>query len=191
MNTKGFTLMEILAVLLVIAVIASFAVPLIQSVRRDVRLQKAKAAGIELAEAVRSFYTDTKGCLATTDDNSFQGAQTAPAEVGACPATHPIKTGIPPGNGICSETNARIVFACDYISSKMFVDLPYEFKIYDPRAEASSQLDSEGNKVYKFITGKESVSAAEKPRCFTVFRDMQVKDGEYDDTNERCVYDED
>lgn len=45
--------MEILAVLLVIAVVASFAVPIIRSVRSEMRYQRAKTAALKIAEAMR------------------------------------------------------------------------------------------------------------------------------------------
>lgn len=157
-NTKGFTLMEILAVLLVIAVVASFAVPLIKSVRREMRYQKAKAAGVQLAEAVKSFYTNTKGCLATGE---FSGADTAGV---TCPADHSASTGIPGG---CSG-GATVVFGCGYISPKMFVDLPYTFTVSDPRSE-----DSEG----VLVTGTENMEGG---RSFTINRDMTITEDDDD-----------
>ena len=53
--------MEILFVLLVIALVVSFAVPAIRSVRYDVYNSRAKAALKKLAEARRSYYQQTKG----------------------------------------------------------------------------------------------------------------------------------
>ena len=171
-NDRGFTLMEILAVLLVIAVIASFAMPLIKSVRREMRYQQAKAAGVQLAEAVRSFYTDTKGCLAIS--NASEKGLYAPtaAETTACPGQHPITTG---ERGSSTDDNCgnngglyeSIVFACNYISPKMFVSLPYYFKVLDPRADGEI-----------FIEAKEDVLDEEGPRSFVIYRDMTVKETE-------------
>jgi len=159
-NRKGFTLMEILAVLLVIAVIASFAVPVVKSVRREMRYQKAKVAGMQLAEAVRSFYTDTKGCLAI-DEEGFYAPDAAEATV--CPANHTITTGVP---GNCeSNLKARIVFACNYISPKMFIDLPYTFRVYDPRVYSTMGT---------FIEGDEEGSE----RKFFINRDMTINEDE-------------
>ena len=160
-NKQGFTLMEILAVLLVIAVIASFAVPLIKSVRREMRYQKAKAAAVQLAEAVRSFYTDTKGCLATTDPTTQPDGFFGPdAASGTCPEI--AKTGIP-----CRQTvAATAVFGCGYISPKMFVDLPYNFVVEDPRT-------SENN---VFITGTEQGET--DGRWFKVNRDMTITEAD-------------
>ncbi len=155
-NKQGFTLMEILAVILVIAVIASFAVPMIKSVRREMRYQKAKAAGVQLAEAVRSFYTNTKGCLPISKDGSgFFGPDAAS---GTCPAD--AKTGIP---CVEKQVDDTAVFGCGYLSPKMFVDLPYNFVVEDPRT-------SEGN---VFVTGTEQ-GEGESGRWFKVNRDMTV-----------------
>ena len=55
MNKQGFTLMEILAVLLVIAVVTTFAVPVIKSVRKEVQYRQATFAAAKMAEAVRAF----------------------------------------------------------------------------------------------------------------------------------------
>ena len=154
--------MEVLAVLLVIAVIASFAVPVVKSVRRTMRYQKAKAAGIQLAEAIRSFYTDSKGCLQFHDSEAlgFSGADAAAG--GACPSNNPIRTGIP----VCSDeakaaTAPTAVFTCGYLSAKMFVDLPYTFKVYDPRITENGE----------FVTGTENMTDG---RYFTVNRDMTI-----------------
>ncbi len=149
-NKTGFTLMEILAVLLVIAVVASFAVPVIKSVRREMRYQKAKAAAVQLAEAVRSFYTDTKGCLAS---GSFVGPDASGV---SCPAGHSVLTGVP---GSCGG-GATVVFGCGYISPKMFVDLPYTFQVFDPRSETGV-----------FVTGTENMTDG---HSFTINRDMTI-----------------
>lgn len=152
-NNKGFTLMEILAVLLVIAVIASFAVPIIKSVRREMRYQKAKAAAVQLAEAVRSYYTNTKGCLATGD---FYGEDAG----GSCPNTLSAKTGIPDNCG--NESNpVKYLFGCGYISPKVFVDLPYNFLVVDPR-------DNDF-----FIKGTEQ-GEGNNGRWFQINRDMTI-----------------
>ena len=169
-NKNGFTLMEMLAVLLVIAVIASLTVPLMQSVRRDMRYQKAKAAGMQLAEAIRSFYTDTKGCLPITpaESSGFYAPDAADATV--CPPNHTISTGV---RNQCGEDNGlheRIVFACNYVSPKMFVDLPYRFQVMDPRPSGGN------NEV--FIVGTEMLSDEETGRTFTIYRDMTFSEDE-------------
>ena len=59
---KGFTLMEVLAVLLVIAVVVSFAVPVLRAIISEVNYQRAKTAGVKMAEAIRIFYKDREHC---------------------------------------------------------------------------------------------------------------------------------
>ncbi|MBR2082655.1 MAG: type II secretion system protein [Elusimicrobiaceae bacterium] len=160
---KGFTLMEILAVLLVIAVVASFAVPLVKSVRREVRYQRAKAAAVQLAEAVRSFYSDTKGCLPTVDsDDPIDASVVSPSWAGTCPTDHTIKTGVP---GSCTGENKKVLFACDYISTKVFSDLSYKFAISDPRGADGT-----------FITGTEQGESKNKE--FYVNRDMTITESD-------------
>lgn len=159
-NKQGFTLMEILAVLLVIAVIASFAVPLIKSVRREMRYQKAKAAAVQLAEAVRSFYTDTKGCLATGNPAGSEGFFGPDAANGTCPDI--AKAGVP-----CrTEVPITSVFGCGYISPKIFVDLPYQFEVLDPR------IQDDGT----FIRATEHGETS--PRSLVVNRDMTITEDE-------------
>lgn len=166
-RNQGFTLMEILAVLLVIAVIASFAVPLIKSVRREIRYQRAKSAGVQLAEAVRSFYTDAKGCFKFDTDttNGFTGTEAAAA---TCPNTNPIST----GSSTCEDADKAAptaVFGCNYLSAKMFVDLPYRFTVLNPRASDNDE----------FIIGTENVGSGNVgsgARQFVIYRDMTIRD---------------
>lgn len=156
--------MEILAVLLVIAVIASFAVPIVKSVRREMNYQKAKAAGVQLAEAVRSLYTDSKGCLEFHEDEENAGFSGADAASGDCPDNNPVKTGVP----ICDDTIPKLtptsVFRCGYLSTKMFVDLPYTFKVLDPRIREDGA----------FIIGTENGTE----RSFTVNQDMTITESD-------------
>ena len=53
--------MEILAVLLVIAVVVSMAVPVFRSVRYEVKNGQAKTAAKKLADAMRSYYQVSRG----------------------------------------------------------------------------------------------------------------------------------
>ena len=92
MMKKGFTLMEILAVLLILAVVASFAVPVIRSVRADIRYQSAKSSALKMAEAIRSYYTNTKGYKIT---GSVGGRDVFLNSVSSSSCTNPSATGIP------------------------------------------------------------------------------------------------
>ncbi len=125
MNHKGFTLMEILAVLLILAVVASFAVPMFRKVRDEVHYQQARSAALKMADAVRSFYQNTKGyypegCIGPSSYcvSANEAAKEDCDNVGA--------TGIPSKDSNKKESIEQL-FACGYLSAKDFIGLPYEF----------------------------------------------------------------
>lgn len=126
---KGFTLMEILAVLLVIAVIASFAVPVVGSIIDEVHYHKAKVAAAKMAEAVRAFYRDSKGFLIGDGgiNNSFLGRD-AVSFRGTC--NSPASSGLPAFEGVPSgSTDVKQLFYCEYLSAKDFAGLNYTFTV--------------------------------------------------------------
>lgn len=130
---KGFTLMEILAVLLVIALVLSLAMPVLRTVRFEMRNSQAKAATRKLAEAVKTYYNVSRGSLVTGCFTPSTAAgktiiQTAPS---ACNSL--ASTGIP-NTGTAAATPIAQLFACGYLEYKDFVGLPYRFC---PYAEAS------------------------------------------------------
>ena len=117
-NQKGFTLMEILAVLLIIAVVLSFAVPAYRSMRYEHYNGLAKAGVKKISEAMRSFYQNTKGYRIT---GSFSGT--------SMPATTKCNdvaaSGIPSSAG--GDQLIDQLFACGYLNYNDFVGLPYKF----------------------------------------------------------------
>ena len=133
---KGFTLMEILAVLLVIAVVVSMAVPVFRSVRFEIKNGQAKSAAKKLAEAMRSYYQVSRGlgvkreCFTPTSDT---GRAVVMAETSAC--LSPTSDGIPYQNSTTdddSRSDISQLFACGYLSYKDFIGLPYEFCACNP-----------------------------------------------------------
>lgn len=123
--------MEILAVLLVIAVVVSMAVPVLRSVRYEVKNGQAKNAAHKLAQAVRTYYQVSRGgvprgqSFTPTADSDIVLA--APS---ACVA--PSETGIPLQK-TTGSVEIKQLFACGYLSFKDFVSLPYTFTVCDPR----------------------------------------------------------
>lgn len=123
--------MEILAVLLVIAVVVSMAVPVLRSVRYEVKNGQAKNAAHKLAQAVRTYYQVSRGgvprgqSFTPTADSDIVLA--APS---ACVA--PSETGIPLQK-TTGSVEIKQLFACGYLSFKDFVGLPYTFTVCDPR----------------------------------------------------------
>ena len=122
---KGFTLMEMLAVVLLVALLMSFALPVYRTIRFEMRHSQAEQAAVKMAEAMRSFYAHSKGGYIT---GSFNPTETAGAQVmmsaeSAC--TDRLKSGIPNTSG--GEFTIAQLFACGYLSYKDFQGLPYEF----------------------------------------------------------------
>lgn len=133
-NKKGFTLMEILAVLLVIAVVVSMAVPVLRSVRYEVKNSQAKTAAHKLAQAVRAYYQVSRGGVPkgqsftpTVDADKSNVVLATPS---ACVA--PSETGIPLQK-TTGTVEIKQLFACGYLSFKDFISLPYTFTVCDPR----------------------------------------------------------
>lgn len=116
-SEKGFTLMEILAVLLIIAVVLSFAVPAFRSVRFEQRNSQAKAGVKKLSEALRSFYQNSKGVKI---EGSFSGDGLT-----AIPACQNLGASGVPGTG--QTADVLQLFACGYLNANDFAGLPYTF----------------------------------------------------------------
>lgn len=102
----GFTLMELLFVLLVIALVLSFALPAYRSVRYDMRNSSAKAALRKLAEARRSFYQYSKGADVTGEiDTDLVRQYAGQGCVSGAASGVPAAPGIPLGWGSCLLAN--------------------------------------------------------------------------------------
>lgn len=156
--------MEILAVMLVIAVVASFAMPVIRSVRAETRYQRAKSAALKMAEAQRTFYRSTKGHLIV---GNVQGVN-IPSVVAQTTCSNPGSTGIPAQieGQYTNESQDDIaqLFACDYLSPKDFVGLPYTF----------SANATPSNGVLLTVTGNSPQAGRYNNRSFVVNRDMTI-----------------
>ena len=112
--------MEMLAVILVIAVVFSFAVPVLRMVRFEMKNSQAKAATQKLAEAVRIFYVDTRG--GTVSSACFTGGSAITKETDC--DLNAKKAGVPRATG---AVEVKQLFACGYLSYKDFARLPYNF----------------------------------------------------------------
>lgn len=128
---KGFTLMEMLAVVLVLAVVVSMAVPVFRSVRYEVKNSQAKAAAKKLAEAMRSYYQSSRGGVFEPMEDGFSPTRDKVLHT-ACGENSPAATGIPNKNaGDRYELSIEDAFACGYLSAKDFLGLPYKFRVCD------------------------------------------------------------
>ena len=141
---KGFTLMEMLAVVLLVALVLSFAVPAYRAVRFDVRNGQARVAVKKLAEAVKNYRRDSRGfrirtCFTPTDLNGnnpiYAVAQANNPEACMTPGASgvPLRnldTATARNNQLVAANQASQLFACGYLSYKDFVGLPYKFCTY-------------------------------------------------------------
>ena len=176
---KGFTLMEILFVLLVIALIISFAVPAIRSVRYDVYNAKAKAALRKLAEARRSYYQYTKGSDVAGEFSS------SPEEsvYGHVTCDNIAASGIP---GARSVSDVGQLFACGFLDWKDFAGLPYSFVLCGTSRPIGSQPcialgSNPPNVVYVGAMGDDNAGSKYKATTgyfMSVGQDMQVLDNQ-------------
>lgn len=122
---KGFTLMEILFVLLIVALVLSFALPAIRSVRYDIKNSNAKAALKKLAEARRSYYQATKGSDIAAGSFSADEAQS----YASLSCENVAASGIPASSR--EDSDVSQLFACGYLDWRDFDGLPYTFYICD------------------------------------------------------------
>ena len=130
---KGFTLMEVLAVGLMLAVIMSLAAPVVRSFRFELKNAQARIALGKLAEAVRNYERD-RGVpsVSCADTLSFTAASIYSTLNGATPrclATS-ASTGIPSTYAYCITGDQ--LFSCGYLSYNDFKGLPYRFYIDKP-----------------------------------------------------------
>lgn len=161
---KGFTLMELLAVLLVIAVVVSMAAPVFRAVRYEIKNSQAKNAAKKMAEAMHSYYQASRGhkvtgCFTPTTSAGLNVIKTPAAD-----CTSPGATGIPASS---SRSNVAVsqLFACGYLSYKDFMSLPYEFCANDaasfPAGWGTAPAGSEG-KVYVVAGGVKADGSGDK-----------------------------
>ena len=149
-SQKGFTLMEILAVLLIITVILSFALPAYTSIRFDQRNNLAKEGVKRLSEALRTYYQNTKGVKIT---GHFQGNN-----LGTIPDCSDFSASGIPGRG--ETADIKQLFACGYLSGSEYADLPYIFySCLDDNTNCHGQLYAVATAVDEKSAGKKYVKS--------------------------------
>jgi len=121
---KGFTLMEMLAVVLILAVIFSFGVPAWRAVRFDIKNAQAHEAAQKLADAMRAFYLDNRGQKITP--TCFSGTDTHIFLQDSCYGAGVIGK---PVSGTLDRVDVGVLFGCRYLRMEEFHELPYTFCI--------------------------------------------------------------
>ncbi len=159
---KGFTLMELLAVLLVIAVVVSMAVPAFRAVRYEIKNSQAKSAAKKMAEAMHIYYQASRGHKVT---GCFTPTQDSVIKTAASSCTSPGAQGIPAYKNGTGSVNVAQLFACGYLSFKDFAGLPYQFCANDTTAFPTgwgTKPSTSIGKVYVVAGGVKDDGAGEK-----------------------------
>ena len=140
--------MEMLFVVLVIALIVSFAVPALRNVRYDIYNARAKTALKKLAEAQRSFYQLSKGSAVS---GIFQGSSAKSMANSQC---HNIPSSGIPGQYL--NAGPEQLFACGYLDWRDFDGLPYAFHVCPFSGNVSGmncQITVNGRRIYSSAIG--------------------------------------
>ena len=153
--------MEVLFVLLIVALVASFAVPAIRSVRYDVRNSQAKTALKKLLAARRSFYQNTKGGSFGLEP-SFQAKDAQSFAAEECTQA---STGIPAKDTNLPISNINQLFACGYLNWKDFASLPYTFFLCNPQSATAGTCqikDNTGEQIAAYAMANDTKLAGKK-----------------------------
>lgn len=117
---KGFTLMEMLFVVLLIALVVSFSLPAIRAARQGIKKEQAKGALRKFSDARRSFYEQNRGQFVS---GSFEGADADTYAQSSCNGA--AASGVPGDKA--GDAVPEQLFACGYLDWKDFKSLPYTF----------------------------------------------------------------
>lgn len=173
---KGFTLMEVLAVLLVLAVVVSMTAPVLRSARLEIKNAQAKTATKKLAEAVKSYYQNSRGrevqaCFTPTTSAGLTVIQTA-----ASSCVSPSASGKPNKSTTATvDSTAAPLFACGFLSYKDFVSLPYTFCSYKPATLTADNPDDLVDRFYAVAYGTTDAGAKYQPAKGFIFVDGRMK----------------
>ena len=179
-NGKGFTLMEMLFVVLVVALIISLAMPAIRRVRFDIKNTQAKAALHKLAEARQSYHQYTRG--GDIKESSFAGADAGAFEVGGKPilCNNAAAAGVPAKASTTDDPN--MLFACGFLDRKDFKKVPYTFYICAASNQKEFPCSVKDKTVYVAATAQSADTGGDKyvkPYfMYVTTSDMVVSDNE-------------
>lgn len=182
LNRGGFTLVEILFVLLVIALIINFAMPAIRAVRLDAKNSQAKAALKKIAEARRSYYQKNKGYDVTGDFSwNMVDLSQAPRQYAGHACSNVAASGIPASAAASAGLSNGVdqLFACGFLNWRDFADLPYIFYVCPIDGSGSAPCNVPG----RYAAAKGTADAGKKynnESDYVMFIDqnMKVEDNE-------------
>lgn len=157
--------MELLAVLLVIAVVVSMTAPVFRAVRYEIKNSQAKNAAKKMAEAMHTYYQASRGHKITGSFTPTAAAGKNVIMTDSSNCSSPGATGIPAyKNGTDSADDVSQLFACGYLSYKDFASLPYEFLANDSDSFPSGwgTASSVTGKVYVLAGGVKADGSGDK-----------------------------
>jgi len=111
-NNKGFTLPELLVVMVIISILAATSTPFVKAYIRDARNGRAKAALVQFGEAYKTFKTDYPSAALSS------GALTAETRSN-CPSYAEIK----------SASTPEILINCKYLAPLKWNSMKYNFNL--------------------------------------------------------------
>lgn len=114
MNNKGFTLTEVLVVVIIIAILVAISVPFLLGYAREARNDRAKSALIMIAQGYKNFKTDFPGVTIVPESRQVT-KQTLVANQTSC--------------SITDTAAAYDLIACGYIVNRDYANLKYHFYI--------------------------------------------------------------
>jgi len=127
--------MEVLAVLMLVALVTSFAVPVYRSARHEMRNNQARAAAMKLAEAIRFYYQISKGYK--IEQSHFDGLNSQSVWFSSS-CDDVTASGVPPSSTPSASKPISNLFACGFLTPKDFAGVPYEFYVCNPNGSSSN-----------------------------------------------------
>lgn len=150
-NKNGFTLAELLVVMVILALLAAVSTPFIKGYMRDAENGRAKSALVQIAEAYKNFKTDYPNA-------SVSGQVTAESR-GAC------------GDNAINykgQNGSEILVNCKYLRPIKWSRMKYSFNVGSGCTACTSS--------HAYMTGTDSAGDYASPYCACVDEYGNIKD---------------
>ena len=154
-NDKGFTLPELLVVMVILALMAAVSTPFIKGYIRDAQNGKAKAALIQIAEAYKTFRTDYPN--ATVSGTVTKESRTA-ADCGENTIRY------------SGNNEANVLVSCKYLRPIKWSRMKYTFSVGGSCSACS------GSTIHASMRGTDSAGDYDSSYCACVDEYGNIKD---------------
>lgn len=154
-NDKGFTLPELLVVMVILALMAAVSTPFIKGYIRDAQNGKAKAALIQIAEAYKTFRTDYPN--ATVSGTVTKESRTA-ADCGENTIRY------------SGNNEANVLVSCKYLRPIKWSRMKYTFSVGGSCSACS------GSTIHASMLGTDSAGDYDSSYCACVDEYGNIKD---------------